>query len=93
VRPSGFLGYAQEALGGAAVFVLGGRVAAACERSCVLVLGVVDVLERDQPEEDVLVVAGLHAPAELVGGAEALHLDAEGAKHGGMVGRSRNQMT
>jgi len=31
--------------------------------------GVVDVPQEDQPEDDVLVVAGLFAPAEHVAGA------------------------
>ena len=42
-----------------------------------LLEGVGDVLEEDQPEHDVLVLGGVHVPAELVCGGPELLLEAE----------------
>src|SRR5690606_13161768 len=39
--------------------------------------GVGDVLEEDQAQRDVLVVAGFHVAAQLVGGLEELGLETE----------------
>src|SRR5207245_8635310 len=47
--------------------------------------GVGDVLEEDQPEDDVLVLSGVHAAAESVGHLPELGFVADG---GGGVGRS-----
>ena len=50
--------------------------------------GIGDVLQEDQPERDVLVVAWLHVAAQLVGGLEHIGLEAEVASvavFGGVV--------
>ena len=55
--------------------------------------GGADVLEEVQAEDDVVVVAGLHAAAQLVGGLERLRLDAEGPGLLGLGSHSTNRMT
>ena len=39
--------------------------------------GIGNVLEEDEAEHDVLVLGGVHVPAELVGGSPELLLEAE----------------
>src|SRR5690606_14606168 len=70
VRPAAFFGYPENVVGETFVLVLGG-FGAFCQQLCMASFeGIGNVLEKDQAQGDVLVVAGLHAAAQFVGGFE-----------------------
>ena len=81
-RPARLLRHPEDVLGPVLVVVLGvgALVDLLGEEPCVLLLeGVGDVLQEDQPEDDVLVLGGVHVVAELVGRLPERRLEAEGA--------------
>ena len=94
VAPAGVFRHPEDAFGGVFVAFLGSFDAEFREKLGVAFFeGVGDVLEEDEPEDDVLVFGGVHVAAELVGGSPedgfdilgrgVLFLSATGAGHVG----------
>src|SRR5690606_25046294 len=61
------------------VLVLGSLCIFRQQRLVLSLKGVGDVLQKNEPERDVLVVAWLHVAAQLVSGLEKISLEAEAA--------------
>src|SRR5690606_12775729 len=77
VGPAGALGNPEHVVRQVLVLVLGGFRVFGQQLGVAGLEGIGDVLEEDQPQGDVLVVAGLHVAAQFVGGLEQFGLEAE----------------
>ena len=79
MRPAGLGRHPEDVLGDVLVSVLGGVLAPLGEHGRVALLeGVGDVLQEDQPEDDMLVLGGVHRAAQRVGHRPQLGLVADG---------------
>jgi hypothetical protein len=77
MRPARRLGHPEHALGQVLVRILGSGLVLLQQSGVFGLEGSGDVLEEDQPQDDVLVIGGLEVLAELVGRQEQLSLEAE----------------
>ncbi len=70
MRPARLLRNPEDFVGEVFVLVVGGLRIFGQERLVLGLEGIGDVLKEDEPERDVLIVAGLHVAAQLVGSFE-----------------------
>jgi len=80
LRPTRFGRNPEDVLSAVFVRVLGVRTARLLrhELRVLLLEGVRDVLEKDQAQDDMLVLRRIHAPAKRIGGRPELCLEAKG---------------
>ncbi len=86
VRPARILWHPEHVVGKVLVLVFGRLRIFGQQRLVPGLEGIGDVLQEDQPERDVLVVAWLHVAAQLVGGLEHIGLEAESSSVAVLVG-------
>ncbi|GIV04128.1 MAG: hypothetical protein KatS3mg015_2958 [Fimbriimonadales bacterium] len=79
VRPAGFLGHPEDVDSPVLVrvFRVGAALAVGFEPSVLLLKGVGDVLEEDQPEHDVFVLGGVHVRAQRIRRPPEISLESE----------------
>lgn len=77
MRPARLLWYPEHVVGQVLVLVLGSLRVFGQQRLVLGLEGIGDVLQEDEPERDVLVIAGLHVAAQLVSGLKKVSLEAK----------------
>ena len=79
MRPAGFLRHPEDVFGAVFVGIFGvGPFVLGCQKLLVHLLERVgDVLQEDQPQDDVLILRRIHVVAELVGGEPQLGLESK----------------
>ena len=81
-RPAGLGRHPEDVLGAVLVGVLRVSVGLLCKALLVLLKGIGDVLEENQPQDDVLVLCGVHRAAQGVGHLPELGLVTNGGAGG-----------